>query len=68
LRTLIACLVFAFTIGFYAIPFGEHAGWNVSFPVLGMINGLALLPVIWLWFKGEKIRDRQGRPQIHEDL
>ncbi|OCL01889.1 MFS general substrate transporter [Glonium stellatum] len=60
--------VFAFTIGFYAVPFGENAGWNVSFPVLGMINGLTLFPLIFLWFEGEKVRERQGRPHIHEDL
>lgn len=60
--------VFAFNIGFYALPFGEIHGYNISFPVLGMINGIMLIPIIWLWFFGEKIRERQGLPKIHTDL
>ncbi|KAK6379903.1 hypothetical protein LTS17_005977 [Exophiala oligosperma] len=60
--------VFAFTIGFYAVPFGEKAGYNVSFPVLGTINGLTLLPLIGLYFYGERVREWQGIPRIHEDL
>ncbi|KAH8820654.1 major facilitator superfamily domain-containing protein [Xylogone sp. PMI_703] len=60
--------VFAFNIGFYAVPFGESAGWQVSFPVLGAVNTLTLFPLIYLYFKGEKIREWQGLPKIHEDL
>ncbi|KAJ9502362.1 hypothetical protein H2202_002428 [Exophiala xenobiotica] len=60
--------IFAFTIGFYAVPFGEEAGYSVSFPVLGAINAVALLPLIYLWFYGETVRERQGLPHIHEDL
>lgn len=59
---------FAFTIGFYAVPFGEHSGWNVSFPVLAMINGVTIFPLIYLWFRGEQVREKQGIPRIHEDL
>ena len=62
------CTVFAFPIGFYALPFGEAAGYNVSFPILAMINGLTLLPLIALYFYGEKVREWQGTPHIHEDL
>ncbi|KAJ5606674.1 hypothetical protein N7510_009455 [Penicillium lagena] len=61
-------LLFAFTIGFYAVPFGETAGWNVSFPVLGTVNGLFLLGIVYLWFNGEKIRMKQGPPHMHDDL
>lgn len=65
---LTSSAVFAFNIGFYALPFGEERGYNIYFPMLAMINGIMLLPVIWLWFYGERIRERQGQPKIHEDL
>lgn len=61
-------LVFAFNIGFYALPFGEKHGYNVSFPILGMINGLTIIPLVFLWFYGQSIREKQGTPKIHEDL
>lgn len=60
--------VFAFNIGFYALPFGEAHGYNVSFPVLGMINAITLFPLLWLWFYGEGVRQRQGVPKIHSSL
>ncbi|KAK8203566.1 hypothetical protein M8818_005213 [Zalaria obscura] len=60
--------VFAFNVGFYALPFGEGKGYNVAFPVLAMINAITILPLVWLWFNGERIRERQGSPRMHEDL
>jgi len=60
--------VFAFNIGFYALPFGEAKGYNIEFPILGMINAVTLLPLIYLYFNGGKIREKQGLPKIHEDL
>jgi hypothetical protein len=50
------------------LAFGERAGFNVSFPITGLINALTLFPLIYLWFNGERIREKQGKPQIHEDL
>jgi MFS family permease len=69
-RNLLAdnIVVLAFSVGFYGVPFGEDAGWNVSFPILGMINGVTLLPLVFLWFRGERVRHRQGIPLLHEDL
>jgi MFS family permease len=54
--------IFAFTIGFYAVPFGEHSGWNVSFPITGMICGVTLFPLVYLFFYGESVRAKQGTP------
>lgn len=65
---LIRLTVFAFNVGFYALPFGEGKGYNVAFPVLAMINAITILPLVWLWFNGERIRERQGSPRMHEDL
>ncbi|OCT49152.1 MFS general substrate transporter [Cladophialophora carrionii] len=60
--------IFAFTIGFYAVPFGTRHGYDVSFGVTAAINGATLLPLVWLYFCGEQVRRKQGRPRIHEDL
>lgn len=48
--------------------FGERAGFNISFPITGLINVLTIFPLIFMFFNGQRIREAQGRPQIHEDL
>ena len=59
---------FAFTIGFYALPFGEKHGFGVSEGVFAAINFAALLPVFFLMWKGEEIRIKQGTPKMHTDI
>jgi hypothetical protein len=60
--------VFAFNIGFYALPFGLSAGFDASFATLAAINLVLLVPLVVLIFKGEKIREWQGTPQDHTDI
>lgn len=60
--------VFAFNVGFYALPFGERVGFDVSFATLAAINAVLLLPLVFMVFKGEKIRQKQGLPKEHGDL
>ena len=60
--------VFAFNIGFYALPFGEDVGFDASFATLAAINAVLLIPLVWLLFKGEDVRRRQGEPKEHRDL
>jgi hypothetical protein len=60
--------VFAFNVGFYALPFGEKVGFDASFATLAAINAVLLLPLIFMVFKGEKIREKQGLPKEHDDL
>ncbi|KAM0253069.1 hypothetical protein ACHAQJ_007445 [Trichoderma viride] len=60
--------IFAFTIGFYALPFGQSAGFDVAWGVFAVINFLAWCPLILLIWRGEEIRKAQGLPEMHQDL
>ena len=60
--------MFAFNIGFYALPFGLSVGFDTSFSTLAAINLVLLLPLILLVWKGEKIRQWQGTPKDHADI
>jgi hypothetical protein len=60
--------VFAFTIGFYALPFAKAHGYDVAWGTFATINFVAWLPLLFLIWKGEEIRKRQGKPKVHEDL
>jgi hypothetical protein len=51
--------VYTFTIGFYALPFSNRVGYEMSWGVLASINFLLWLPIIFLMWKGEEIRKRQ---------
>ncbi len=60
--------LFAFSIGFYALPFGQGAGFDVAWGTFAAINFVTWVPLLWLMFKGESIRQKQGEPKMHEDL
>jgi len=60
--------VFAFNVGFYALPFGERVGFDASFATLAAINAVLLLPLVFMVFNGEGIREKQGLPKEHGDL
>jgi len=60
--------IFAFTIGFYALPFGQGAGFDVAWGVLAVINFIAWCPLLLLIWRGEDIRKAQGVPEMHMDL
>ena len=60
--------VFAFTLGFYALPFGHEAGFGGAWGTLAAINFLTWLPLLFLIWKGESIRGYQGEPNLHKDL
>lgn len=60
--------VFTFNIGFYALPFGEQIGFDASFSILGAINIIMLIPLLFLLWKGEEIRKWQGKPSDHNDI
>ena len=61
-------VVFAFNIGFYALPFGIGAGFDASFGTLAAINLVLLISLLVLLWKGEKIREWQGTPTDHTDI
>jgi MFS family permease len=60
--------IFAFTLGFYAIPFGESRSFAASESTYAAINFIAWCPLIFLLWKGQEIRKRQGEPNLHKDL
>lgn len=60
--------MFAFNIGFYALPFGESVGFTASFTTLAAINLVLLVPLFFLIWKGESIREWQGTPNDHADI
>jgi hypothetical protein len=43
-------------------------GFANGFTLLGVLNVVALLPLVFLIFKGESIREKQGVPKEHQDL
>ncbi len=60
--------LFAFTIGFYALPFGAEVGTGSAWGTLAAINFATWLLLVVMIFKGESIRSRQGEPSLHKDL
>lgn len=60
--------IFAFCIGWYALPFGEKVGYGGAWGTLAGINLLFWFPLLYLIWRGEKIRDAQGDPDLHNDL
>jgi putative effector of murein hydrolase LrgA (UPF0299 family) len=60
--------VFAFTLGFYALPYGASAGFGAAWGTFAAINFVTWLLLLFLIWKGEKIRLGQGTPNLHEDL
>lgn len=61
-------LVYAFNVGFYALPFSQRVGFDSAFGMFAAINAVLLLPLIVLLVKGERIRAAQGVPKDHQDL
>ena len=60
--------VFAFTLGFYALPFGDKIGFGGAWGTLAAINFVTWIPLVVLIWKGQRIRERQGEPNLHKDL
>ena len=60
--------MFAFNIGFYALPFSEGVGYDGAFGTLAAINLALLLPLVLLLWKGQKLREWQGTPKDHADI
>ncbi|KAH8804475.1 major facilitator superfamily domain-containing protein [Xylogone sp. PMI_703] len=60
--------VFAFTLGFYILPFAERNGFDVAWGTIAAIQFASWLLLLLLIWKGEKIRQAQGTPNLHEDL
>ncbi|OAA63411.1 Major facilitator superfamily domain, general substrate transporter [Niveomyces insectorum RCEF 264] len=60
--------LFAFPLGFYAIPFANRIGIEWAWITLALITAVTSLSTIVLMVKGEQWRVRLGQPQFHKDL
>lgn len=60
--------IYAFNIGFYALPLMADIGFDRGFGLLAALNFVALLPLVFLIYKGKSIREKQGVPKEHQDL
>ena len=61
-------LVYAFNIGFYALPFADKVGFAGAFGLFAGISAFTLIFPAFLILFGEKIRKAQGVPEEHQDL
>jgi hypothetical protein len=43
-------------------------GFDRGFGLLAALNGVALIPLVFLIYKGQAIREKQGLPKDHVDL
>ncbi|KAJ5814516.1 hypothetical protein N7474_006293 [Penicillium riverlandense] len=48
--------VYAFNVGFYALPFSAKVGYTAAFSTLAAINAAALIPLLVLFWIGERVR------------
>lgn len=60
--------IYAFTLSFYALPFGDRDGYAVAWGTFAAVHFATWIPVVVLIWKGEGIRKRQGVPGLHQDL
>ena len=68
IEILTRSLVYAFNIGFYALPLADKIGFAGAFGTLAGISAFTLLFPLFLVFFGERIRKAQGVPKEHQDL
>lgn len=51
------------TIAFYGIKLCEAIGYQFAFLMFALVGSvLAFLPIVWLMWKGESVRERLGMP------
>jgi hypothetical protein len=46
----------------------EKIGFDKGSTLLGVLNIVALIPLVFFIFTGESIREKQGVPKEHQDL
>lgn len=53
----------SFTVAFYAISLCEAIGYQWAFVLFALVgSGLAFVPIVYLQFRGEKLRAQLGEP------
>jgi MFS family permease len=56
------------TLGFWAIPMGTKIGYQFMGITLSLIGLVTFLPVVYLMFRGQRIRQKMGEPNFNRGL
>nr|GAT59083.1 MFS general substrate transporter [Mycena chlorophos] len=60
--------VFGMTLGFWAIPMGDKIGFQFMGLTLALVTLVTFIPVIFLMYKGQAIREKLGKPTFNSRL
>ncbi|RFU32211.1 hypothetical protein B7463_g4124, partial [Scytalidium lignicola] len=60
--------VFAFPLGFYALPLADKVGIQNAWIIFAALILTSFIPTVVLLFKGEEWRKKFGQPQFHKDI
>ncbi|KAJ7727390.1 MFS general substrate transporter [Mycena metata] len=59
---------FGMTLGFWAIPMGTKIGYQFMGLTLALVGLVTFLPVVYLMYRGQTIRERMGQPTFNRGL
>ncbi|GAA5902684.1 hypothetical protein JCM5296_001257 [Sporobolomyces johnsonii] len=58
----------SFTTGFWGVNYGTKVGYGLAGTTYAIVSVAAFAPVVWLMFKGERLRERLGQPTFNHGL
>ncbi|GAA5972353.1 hypothetical protein JCM21900_005211 [Sporobolomyces salmonicolor] len=58
----------SFTTGFWGVVYGTKVGYGLAGTTYAIVSVVAFAPVVWLMFKGERLRERLGQPKFNQGL
>jgi len=58
----------SFTVGFWAIRYGDMVGFQFSAITYACVSVFFFLPVLWIMIYGERLRARLGEPSFNKDI
>ncbi|KAF7297188.1 MFS general substrate transporter [Mycena indigotica] len=60
--------VFGMTLGFWSIPMGQKIGFQFMGLTLALVGIVTFMPVVFLMYKGQAIREKLGTPTFNSRL
>ncbi|KAJ7606944.1 MFS general substrate transporter [Mycena polygramma] len=58
----------SFTVGFWAIRYGDVVGFQFSGITYACVSVFFFLPVLWIMVYGERLRERLGEPSFNKEI
>ncbi|KAJ7761199.1 MFS general substrate transporter [Mycena maculata] len=58
----------SFTVGFWAIRYGDQVGFQFSGITYACVSVLFFLPVLWIMIYGDRLRARLGEPSFNKEI